>query len=309
MAQVDTALQNDHVRTGSGRTCRPAAHCRAVERLTDPVSPGHVWCPLLPAAELVAPATGPACAGARRGGIRRSVRATLAGVNAAPAASLVFEDETALPGPVVRRTSAPRGETPVPDASLQLARLSVAVALAFRWDGRCPRLFFRRNRARAGPTASSGFSDTCGATFLGSASSCCGTVCPAQERGHARPPGRPAALLTAERLPSYAPNLNPVERSSAMSRAATRRPLRPELATLAHALRTGLAACAARLAAAPSSSRGFESRSISIVPLHETRPRSASRPSEVVDADPAVDHEAGAVRPARLVGGEVDRRR
>src|SRR5882762_10225333 len=53
-----------------------------------------------------------------------------------------------------------------------------------------------------------------------------------------------------------------------------------------------------------------------LIPLPPTSTPIATRPgarscigpaSEVVDGDPTVDHEVGPVRPAALVGGEVDR--
>jgi hypothetical protein len=58
---------------------------------------------------------------------------------------LLFEDESGLSTqPVVRRTWAPRGETPVVIHPFRYwERLSVAAALAFRWDGRRSRLFFQ----------------------------------------------------------------------------------------------------------------------------------------------------------------------
>ena len=51
---------------------------------------------------------------------------------------LVFEDESGLsPLPVVRHTGAPRDQTPVLRHTLNDGpRVSVAAALAFRWDGR-----------------------------------------------------------------------------------------------------------------------------------------------------------------------------
>jgi hypothetical protein len=58
---------------------------------------------------------------------------------------LVFEDESGLSQqPVVRRTWAPRGQTPVLTHVLNSwKRLSVAAVLAFRWDGRRTRLYFQ----------------------------------------------------------------------------------------------------------------------------------------------------------------------
>ena len=58
---------------------------------------------------------------------------------------LVFEDESGVSQhPVVRRTWAPRGHTPVlTQTGGSWKRLSVAGALAFRWDGRRTRFYFQ----------------------------------------------------------------------------------------------------------------------------------------------------------------------
>ena len=156
---------------------------------------------------------------------------------------LVFEDESGISQvPVVRRTWAPRGETPVLTHSFNWQRLSVAVALAFRWDGRRPRLFFQ---TRVGTYRTDSLID-----FL------------RHLRRHFRRqrvillwdglPGHQSAAmrtylvhqhhwLTAERLPGYAPDLNPVE--SVFGNVKGRELANhcgPALATLATALRTGL---------------------------------------------------------------------
>src|SRR6266851_3334051 len=58
---------------------------------------------------------------------------------------LVFEDESGVSQqPVIRRTWAPRGKTPVlTHTGGAWQRLSVAGALAFRWDGRRSRFYFQ----------------------------------------------------------------------------------------------------------------------------------------------------------------------
>jgi transposase len=57
---------------------------------------------------------------------------------------IVFEDEAgASLTPVVRRTWAPRGQTPVLRHPFNWDRISMAVALAYRWDGRRSRLYFQ----------------------------------------------------------------------------------------------------------------------------------------------------------------------
>jgi len=127
---------------------------------------------------------------------------------------LVFEDESGLSQqPVVCRTWAPRGETPVlTHVGGTWKRLSVAGALAFRWDGRHARFFFQ--------THPGSYTDRRLIPFL------------RDLRRHLR--GQPVILiwdglpahksylmrdyvadqrrwLTVERLPGYAPELNPVE--------------------------------------------------------------------------------------------------
>src|SRR3989442_2514772 len=97
--------------------------------------------------ELVAAAAGAARPRARRGGNRAVEDATVgtAKKNARrQRAWIVFEDESGVSQqPVVRRTWAPRGETPILiHTGGNWKRLSIAGALAFRWDGRRTRFFF-----------------------------------------------------------------------------------------------------------------------------------------------------------------------
>src|SRR5437667_2279568 len=127
---------------------------------------------------------------------------------------LVFEDESGVSQqPVIRRTWAPRGQTPVLiHTGGPWRRLSVAGALAFRWDGRRTRFYFQTcpGTYSAGPLI----------RFL------------RHLKRHFR--GRPVILIWdglgahrsramradlareprwphAERLPGYAPELNPIE--------------------------------------------------------------------------------------------------
>ena len=127
---------------------------------------------------------------------------------------LVFEDESGLSQqPVVCRTWAPRGHTPVlTHVGGAWKRLSVAAALAFRWDGRRTRFFFH--------TQPGAYTDRTLIAFLRQL-----------KRHFGRQPviliwdGLPAhksrvmlgylararQWLSVERLPAYAPDLNPVE--------------------------------------------------------------------------------------------------
>jgi transposase len=129
-------------------------------------------------------------------------------------AGLVFEDESGVSQqPGVRRTWAPRGETPIlRHIGANWKRLSVAGALAFRWDGRGGRFFFQ--------TQPGTYSDVRLITFLralkrhfrrqrvmliwdnlGAHKSQRMKAYLARQRG----------WLTVERLPAYAPELNPLE--------------------------------------------------------------------------------------------------
>jgi transposase len=127
---------------------------------------------------------------------------------------LLFEDESGLSHhPVVRRTWAPRGRPPVLTHTGGLwKRLSVAVALAFRWDGRRSRLFFQ---TRPGTYTDGGlitFLRALKRHFRGRSIILLWDGLPAHRSGRmTRYVARQRAWLHVERLPAYAPDLNPVE--------------------------------------------------------------------------------------------------
>lgn len=126
---------------------------------------------------------------------------------------IVFQDESGISErPSIRRTWAPRGETPVLIHSFNWKKLSVCTALAYRWDGQRCRLYFQ--------TCPDSYNADRLIAFL------------KDLRRHLR--GRQAILiwdglpahksrvmtaylhsqrqwLRVERLPGYAPDLNPVE--------------------------------------------------------------------------------------------------
>ncbi len=127
---------------------------------------------------------------------------------------LVFEDESGLSQhPVVRRTWAPRGQTPILTHPLNnWQRLSVAAALAFRWDGRRARLFFQTRPGTYTTKALLPFLRALKRHFrrqrvilqwdgLGAHTSRRMRAYVATQR----------VWLTIERLTAYAPELNPVE--------------------------------------------------------------------------------------------------
>jgi transposase len=158
---------------------------------------------------------------------------------------LVFEDESGVSQqPVVRRTWAPRGETPVLiHTGGHWKRLSIAGALAFRWDGRRTRFFFQ---TRAGT-----YTDVALIVFLRALK----RHFPRQRvvliwdglGGHksrvmATYLARQRAWLTVEPLPAYAPELNPIEQ--VWGNVKTRELANvcaPDLAALRPPLRAGFA--------------------------------------------------------------------
>ena len=74
---------------------------------------------------------GPHLAGAKKNARRRQ-------------AWLVFQDESGISQrPPVRRTWAPKGETPVLIHAFNWTKMSVSATLAYRWDGARSRLFFQ----------------------------------------------------------------------------------------------------------------------------------------------------------------------
>ena len=127
---------------------------------------------------------------------------------------IVFEDESGVSHrPVVRRTWAPRGHPPVlTHTGGNWSRLSIAAALAFRWDGRRRRCYFQTRPGSYNDLALIGFLRALKRHFpgrhiivvwdgLGGHTSRVMRQYLAQQR----------SWVTVERLPGYAPELNPVE--------------------------------------------------------------------------------------------------
>lgn len=127
---------------------------------------------------------------------------------------LVFEDESGLSQhPVVRRTWAPRGQTPVLIHPLNnWKRLSIAAALAFRWDGRRARLFFQTRPGTYTTKALLPFLRALKRHFRGQRVLLLWDGLGAHTSRRMRAyVATQRAWLTIERLPAYAPELNPVE--------------------------------------------------------------------------------------------------
>jgi transposase len=127
---------------------------------------------------------------------------------------IVFEDESGVSQqPVVRRTWAPCGRTPVlHHTGSNWKRLSIAGALAFRWDGRRTRLYFQTRPATYTDAALISFVRTLKRHFRRQ------RVVLIWDGLGAHKSRRMTAYLSTqhqwlqvERLPAYAPDLNPVE--------------------------------------------------------------------------------------------------
>jgi transposase len=166
---------------------------------------------------MVAPTPGPARARTERSGDRVLENATLGAAkkNARRRrAWLVFEDESGLSQqPVVRRTWAPRGETPIlTHVGGHWKRLSIAGALAFRWDGRRTRFFFQTRPGTYKDVGLIAFLRQLKRHFRGQRVILIWDGLAGHKSDLMRAYlARQREWLTVERLPGYAPELNPVE--------------------------------------------------------------------------------------------------
>jgi transposase len=127
---------------------------------------------------------------------------------------LVFEDESGLSHhPVVRRTWAPRGQPPVlTHVGGNWKRLSIAAAIAFRWDGRRSRVYFQTRPGSYTDDRLIGFLRTLKRHFRGHSIILLWDGLPAHKSRRMREYlARQRPWLQVERLPAYAPDLNPVE--------------------------------------------------------------------------------------------------
>lgn len=126
---------------------------------------------------------------------------------------IVFQDESGVSQrPSVRRTWAPRGQTPVLIHAFNWEKISVAAALAYRWDGQRCRLYFQIRPGNYGAESLIAFLKELRRHFRGQRIILVWDGLPAhksqimQEYLQSQRP-----WLSEERLPGYAPDLNPVE--------------------------------------------------------------------------------------------------
>jgi transposase len=126
---------------------------------------------------------------------------------------IIFEDESGISQqPAVRRTWAPRGQTPVLVHAFNWQKMSLAAALVYRWDGRRARLFFQMKPDSYTTDTLVGFLQDLRRELGGRRVILVWDGLPAHRsrsmqaylRGQRR-------WLREERLPGYAPELNPAE--------------------------------------------------------------------------------------------------
>lgn len=126
---------------------------------------------------------------------------------------IIFEDESGVSErPSVRRTWAPRGQTPVLIHAFNWGKISVAAALAYRWDGRRCRLYFQTRPGSYGAESLILFLKDLRRHFPGQRVILVWDGLPAHKsclmKAYLRSQRH---WLREERLPGYAPDLNPVE--------------------------------------------------------------------------------------------------
>jgi transposase len=126
---------------------------------------------------------------------------------------IVFEDESGITErPSIRSTWAPRGETPVLIHAFNWKKMSICAALAYRWDGRRARLLFQMKPGSYDAERLVGFLEELKAEFRGRKVILVWDGLPAHKSRVVQTYlGDQRDWMREERLPGYAPELNPVE--------------------------------------------------------------------------------------------------
>ncbi len=126
---------------------------------------------------------------------------------------ILFQDESGISErPSVRRTWAPKGETPVLIHAFNWKKMSVCAALGYRWDGRRCRLWFQTRPGSYNTESLIGFLKDLKRHLRGQRAILVWDGLPAHKsremqvylQAH-------KSWLQVERLPGYSPDLNPVE--------------------------------------------------------------------------------------------------
>jgi transposase len=126
---------------------------------------------------------------------------------------IFFQDESGVSQrPSIRRTWAPKGETPVLIHAFNWSTISVCAAMGFCWDGRRSQLFFQTRKGSYNSESLIAFLQDLSRHLRGKKAILVWDGLPAhksqkmKEYLHSQ-----RSWLRIERLPGYAPDLNPVE--------------------------------------------------------------------------------------------------
>lgn len=126
---------------------------------------------------------------------------------------IIFQDESGVSQrPSIRRTWAPKGQTPVLIHAFNWKKMSIAAALAFSWDGKRSRLFFQTKSDSYNTESLVGFLKDLKREFRGRKCTLIWDGLPAHKSRDMKTfLASQEKWLTVEFLPGYSPDLNPVE--------------------------------------------------------------------------------------------------
>ena len=126
---------------------------------------------------------------------------------------IVFEDESGVSQrPSIRRTWAPKGQTPVLTHAFNWKKMSVAAALGYRWDGKRSRLFFQTKADSYNEDSLIAFLKELKREFHGKKCILIWDGLPGHKSKKMKAYlANQKKRLLVEMLPGYAPDLNPVE--------------------------------------------------------------------------------------------------
>jgi hypothetical protein len=125
---------------------------------------------------------------------------------------ILFQDESGLSErPSGRRTWAPKGQTPVLIHAFNWKKMSICAALAYRWDGRHCRLFFQMKPESYDSCSLIRFLGDLKRHLRGHRAILIWDGLPAHKSRRMKDYLDAQSWICVERLPGYAPDLNPVE--------------------------------------------------------------------------------------------------
>lgn len=126
---------------------------------------------------------------------------------------ILFQDESGISErPSVRRTWAPKGETPILIHAFNWKKMSISAVLAYRWDGKLCRLYFQMRGGSFDAESLIRFLKDLKRHLRGVKGILIWDGLPAhRSRIMSEYLRSQRHCLTVERLPGYAPDLNPVE--------------------------------------------------------------------------------------------------